>query len=50
MDAARKRLWWRAAGVALLVLVSAAVFSAYLSPTMLGAFADAWAFCASLIR
>ncbi len=46
----RGRLWWTAAGVAVLALVSAAVFSAYLGPEMLVAFGEAWAFCVALVR
>ena len=50
MDAARKRFWWMAAGVALLAFVTAAAFSAYLRPDMLVAFGDIMAFCAALLR
>lgn len=50
MDPANRRLWWRAAGVALLAFASAAAFSAYLRPDMLLAFGDIMAFCASLLR
>jgi hypothetical protein len=36
MDARRKKLWWRAAGLALLALASAVIFGWYLRPdTML---------------
>jgi hypothetical protein len=50
MEAAKKRFWWRAAGVALLASISAAVFSAYLRPGMLVSFGDIMSFCAALIR
>lgn len=36
--------------IGLLAFVTAAAFSAYLSPNMLLAFGDVWAFCASLVR
>ena len=42
--------WWKAAGIALLAFVSAAVFSAYLRPDMVAAFGDVMSFCASLLR
>ena len=46
MDAARKRLWWRAGGVALLALASAVVFASYLRPDMVVSFANAFlAYC-----
>ncbi len=45
-----RTLGWKVAGVAALAFACAAVFAAYLSPAMLGAFADAWAFCVSLVR
>ena len=35
MDAAKRALAWKAGGVALLALVSAAVFAAYLRPDLL---------------
>jgi hypothetical protein len=50
MEPARKRFWWTAAGVALLTLVVAATFSAYLRPDMLLVYGDIMAFCAALIR
>ena len=50
MDAARKRLWWKTAAVALVAFASAAAFSAYLRPDMLLAFGDIMSFCASLLR
>ena len=50
MGSARKRLWWKAAGVALFAFASAAAFSAYLRPDMLAAFGDIMSFCASLLR
>ncbi len=50
MDAAKRRIWWTVAGVALFALVSAAAFSAYLRPDMLVVFGDLMAFCAALIR
>ena len=50
MDEAKKRFWWKAAGVVLLAFVSAAAFSAYLRPDMLVSFGDIMAFCAALIR
>jgi len=50
MDSARKRLWWKAAGVALFAFAAAAAFSAYLRPEMLVAFGDLMAFCAALVR
>jgi hypothetical protein len=43
-------LGWKIAGLAALALASALAFAAYLSPTMLGAFADVWAFCVGLVR
>jgi hypothetical protein len=33
--------WWKAAGIALLALVSAAVFASYLRPDMVVSFANA---------
>ena len=50
MQAARKRLWLIAGGMALAVVVAAVVFSAYLKPDMVAAFGDIMSFCASLIR
>ena len=50
MDAATKRLWWRAGGVVLAAFAGAAVFSAYLRPELLAVFADIMSFCTSLIR
>ena len=50
MDSVSKRLWWKAAGAALLAFVSAAAFSAYLRPDMLAVFADVFSFCVSLMR
>ena len=50
MDAARKRFWWTTAGIALLALLSAAAFSAYLRPDMLVSFGELMAFCAALIK
>ena len=50
MDAAKKRFWWTAAGVALLAFVTAAAFSAYLRPDMLVMFGDLMSFCAALLR
>ncbi len=50
MDAAKKRFWWTAAGVAALAFAAAAAFSAYLRPDMLVRFGDIMAFCAALIR
>ena len=50
MDVARKRLLFKAGGVALVLLVTAAAFSAYFRPDMIATFADAWALCASLVR
>lgn len=49
-DAPKKRFWWTAAGVVLLVFVTAATFSAYLRPDMLVSFGDLMAFCAALIK
>lgn len=46
----RTGVWWKAAGVALLAVVSAAVFSAYLRPDMFIAFADVFSFCMNLLR
>lgn len=50
MDAPARRLWWKAAGVAALVLAAAAAFSAYLRPDMLLVFGDLLAFCAALLK
>ena len=50
MNASRKRVFWTAAGVVLLALVTAAAFSAYLRPDMLVSFGDLMAFCAALIK
>ena len=50
MDAARKRLWWKAGAVVLVAFASAAAFSAYLRPDMLAAFGDLMSFCASLLK
>ncbi len=50
MTPARKRFWWTAAGVALLAVLSAVTFSAYLRPDMLVSFGDLMAFCAALIK
>ena len=50
MEAARKRLWWKAGAVALAAFVLALAFSAYLKPDMLAAFGDLMAFCAALIK
>ncbi|MBI1943782.1 MAG: hypothetical protein HYS35_08960 [Betaproteobacteria bacterium] len=50
MDAPARRLWWKAAGVAVLAFAAAAAFSAYLRPDMLAAFGDLLAFCATLLR
>ena len=50
MDPAKRTLWWKAAGVALLAFASAAAFSAYLRPDMLVSFNDLLAFCAGLLR
>ena len=50
MEPARRALWWKVAGVALLAFASAAAFSAYLRPDMLVTFGDIMSFCASLIR
>jgi hypothetical protein len=50
VSAPKKRVWWTAAGAALLVLVTAVAFSAYLRPDMLVSFGDLMAFCAALIR
>jgi hypothetical protein len=50
MERTKKRFWWMAAGVVLLVFVSAAAFSAYLRPGMLVSFGDIMSFCAALIR
>lgn len=41
MDARKKLLWWRAGGVALLAVASAAVFAAYLRPDMVLNFTNA---------
>ncbi len=41
MDAASKKLWWRASGVALLVAASAVIFFSYLRPDMVVSFANA---------
>ena len=50
MDAARKRLWWTAAGVSVAAFVVALIFSAYLKPDMVAMFGDLMAFCAALIK
>lgn len=50
MDPAKRTLWWKAAGVALLAFLSAAAFSAYLRPDMLVRFGDLMSFCAALLR
>ena len=50
MTGGKKRFWWTAAGVALLALLTAATFSAYLRPDMLVQFGNLMAFCAALIR
>ena len=50
MEAARKRLWWRAGAVALAAFVVALVFSAYLKPDMVAAFGDVMSFCAALLK
>lgn len=41
MDIAGKRQWWRAGGIALLALISAAIFAGYLRPDMAVSFANA---------
>jgi len=41
MDAARRRQWWRAGGIALLALASAAIFASYLQPDMVLTFTNA---------
>ena len=50
MNAASKRLWWKAGAVILAAFACAAAFSAYLRPDMLLVFGDLMAFCAALIR
>ena len=50
MDAATKRLWWKAGAVALFVFACAAAFSAYLRPDMMVTFGAILTFCASLLR
>lgn len=50
MDAARKRFWLMAVGIALLAFVAAAAFSAYLRPDMLLVYGEIMAFCVALIR
>jgi len=45
-----KALGWKIAGAAALAIAGALVFAAYLSPAMLGAFADVWAFCVGLVK
>ena len=50
MDDAGRRLWWKAAGVALFAFAAGAAFSAYLRPDMLILFGDLMSCCASLIR
>lgn len=49
MDAATKRLWWKAGAVILFGFAVAAAFSAYLRPDMVAVFADLWAMCTALI-
>ena len=50
MEAARKRLWLKAGGVALAAFVVALIFSAYLKPDMVAVFGDIMAFCTALLR
>jgi hypothetical protein len=50
MDAARKRLWWKAGGAALLAAICGLAFAAYFSPAMQVEFTNLWAFCAGLLR
>lgn len=50
MEAARKRLWWKAGAVVLAAFVVGLVFSAYLKPDMLLVFGDLMAFCAALLK
>ena len=50
MDPAKKRLWWTAAGVALLAFGAAAAFSAYLRPDMVVVFGELMSFCSALLR
>lgn len=45
MEATRRRLVWKASGGALLALVTAAAFMAYLRPDMLVSFANAVMLC-----
>jgi hypothetical protein len=47
---AKRRLWLKLAGVALLGFAAAAAFSAYLRPDMVVAFGDLMSFCAALLR
>jgi len=49
-DVPKKRFLWMSAGVVLLVLISAAAFSAYLRPDMLVSFGDIMSFCAALLK
>jgi hypothetical protein len=50
MDAARRRLWWKAGAVMLAAFILGLAFSAYLRPDMLAAFGDLMAFCAALLK
>ena len=50
MDAATKRLCWKAGAVALFVFACAAAFSGYLRPDMVVTFGDIMTFCAGLLR
>lgn len=50
MEAARRRLWWKATAVVLAAFVLGLAFSAYLKPDMLVAFGDLMAFCAALLK
>ena len=50
MDAASKRLWWKAGAVVLIAFACAAAFSAYLRPDMIATFGDVMSFCASLLK
>ncbi len=50
MEAARRRLWWKAGLVALAAFIVTLVFSAYLKPDMVAAFGDIMAFCAALLK
>ena len=50
VEAARKRLWLKAGGVALAAFLLAVIFSAYLKPDMVAMFGDLMSFCAALLK